>query len=73
MRNLVNGIAKMPMPLLLGLLALVVAQLVSIVMILIWPDRLALISLVGLGFTVLVLLFWGGVIVWEQRTGRRWR
>ena len=62
------------MPLLIGLNALALGQLAVIVLMLILGLEYArMIGVISMFWTLLVLLFWVGVIAWEQKTGKRWR
>jgi hypothetical protein len=71
MKGLVRYLAKMPMPLLLGLFVMGLIQLAVMISWFIWPDQIDLIALLGSIGTLLVLCGWVIVIGYEQATGKK--
>jgi hypothetical protein len=71
MNRLVRWFAGMPLPLLLGLCALALFQLCVMIAFFVAPDQFELIGLLSMVGTLLVILGWVGVIIYEVVTGKK--
>jgi uncharacterized membrane protein YqjE len=71
MNRLVRWFAGMPLPLLIGLNALALMQILAMIAWVVWPKQFETIILLSMIGTLLVLASWVVVIIYEVQTGKK--